>query len=195
MTSPSAAEADTEYERLAAQPTAPIVTRLAIRNRTIAARAALVQFVLENQIVRTYFSNRCVSVLCDEAASTEVAVACLASALGLDPNEDDIESIISHLVSHSRTLIVFESLDAIYSPTDPEQQEATDLLLTTLDAVDQVSLVITFGGPKLPECVDWKFLPMTYDTEDASEFQPQAANHPQHMTGSSAVSFPSKISS
>jgi len=190
MPHPTAVGADTKYERLAAQATAPPAIRLAIHNRTTAARAIVVQEVLESPIIRTQFSDRCVSVQCDEAASTEVAIACLASALGLDPNEDDMEAIVTHLVSHCRTLVVFESLDAIYAPADTKQQEATDKLLATLAALDQVSLVITFGGPKLPGCVAWKTLPTSYASDNTSKSKLQAANLPKHMTGPAAVSFP-----
>ena len=58
-------------------------------------------------------------------------------------------------MAHRCTLIVLDNLDVIHASADPEQQEATDVLLATLASVDQLSLVVTLRGQSQPDCVDW----------------------------------------
>jgi len=154
MTHSFAAEADREYERLVARLIATARPRLALLNHAGDEQHPLMQKILEDSAIRAHFSDRCVSVSCDGATNTQVAIGCLASGLGLSPNEG-IEAIHSHLVAQDHTLVVIQNVDAIYSPADPEQQEATDVLLTTLAALDDITLVITFYGTPLPECVAW----------------------------------------
>jgi len=130
--------------------------------------------------VRAHYSDRCVLVSCEDGANAEVAVACLASGLGLAPNDSDIGVILNHLVAHNHTLIILDNVDTIYSSADPALQKATDVLLATLAAVDEVSLVITFCGNSLPECVEW--MSMVNFIDGTAKSEPQAVNDSQHVT-------------
>ena len=186
MLRPCAAGADVGYECMVAQLVTTPAPRLALLNNAEAKQSTFVQKVLEDSAVRAYFSNRCVVVSCDGATSAEAAIACLASGLGLEPTDNCIEAILEYLVAHGRTLIVFDNVEAIYSPTDPEQQEATDVLLATLAAVDEVTLVVTFCGTPLPDCVAWTSMDDISDNTPKSE--PQASRLPQHMTAQAVVS-------
>ena len=186
MPRPCAAGADVGYECMVAQLVTTPAPRLALLNNAEAKQSTFVQKVLEDSAVRAYFSNRCVVVSCDGATSAEVAIACLASGLGLEPTDNCIEAILEYLVALGRTLIVFDNVEAIYSPTDPDQQEATDVLLATLAAVDEVTLVVTFCGTPLPDCVAWTS--MDDISDDTPKSEPQANRLPQHMTAQAVVS-------
>jgi len=185
------AAAGAEYERLATQLIATPAPRLALFNRTGAEQDSHVQQILKHSAVRAHFSDRCALVSCDNATSTEVAIACLASGLGLEPSDNNIGTILSHLKAVGRTLVVLDNLDAIYSPADPEQQEATDVLLATLAAVDDITLVITFCGSPLPECVVWISMDDTRD--DAPKSELQATDHLYHVATPAVVSSASRI--
>ena len=95
---------------------------------------------------------------CQGASSSDVVLRRLSAELGIDEHDDTIGAILDRLVASERTLIAFDKLDAIYAPADLDQQEATDLLLATLAAVDEVTLIITFSGAALPESVIWSVL-------------------------------------
>jgi len=186
MPGSSTAEADTEYQRLAAQVITTPALRLALLNSTVADQASHVQKILDDSVVQAHFSDRVAFVSCDEAASIEVAVACLASGLGLEPNDDGIGAILGYVMATGRTLVVLDNFHAIYSPADPEQQEATDVLLATLAAVDEVTLVITFCGSPLPECVAWTN--MDDATDHTANSEPSAAKLPQDVAPPAMVS-------
>jgi len=185
MPLPCTAGADTRCERLVAQLVATPAPPLALLNHTGSQQATLVQKVLEDSTVRAHFSDRCVFVSCEGATSAEVVVACLASALGLEPSEDAIDTVLEDFATHSRTLIILDNVDAIYSPEDPEQQEATEVLLASLAAVDEVTLIITFCGTSLPEYVAWTS--MNHATDDAAESEPQPSHLPLQATIPAAV--------
>jgi len=138
---------DTEYHRLVSQLVATPAPRLSLVESTGSAKSALVQKVLEDPAVRGHYADRCVYISCDSETSTQAIVACLASALGLEPNDNmRVRTVLDHLATHGRTLLVLEKLDAIYSPANPEQQEAAYVLLATLAAVDELTLVVTLCG-------------------------------------------------
>jgi len=191
MPGSSTSETNAEYQHLAAQVIATPALRLALLNNADADHTSHTRKVLEDSAVRAHFSDRVAFVSCDDATSTEVTIACLASALGLDPNDDDIGAILGHLMATGRTLVVLNNVDAIYSSADPEQQEETDVLLATLAAVDEVTLVITFcisSLASLPECVAWTN--MDDATGNTTRSEPSAANLSQDMAPSTAVSYP-----
>jgi len=137
--------------RLITTPTA----RIALLKPTCASTSSLIQKVLGDTSIRDHFSDRCVVVSCDDATNTDVVVACLASGLGLEPQEDAIGTVLEYLMANSCTLIVLDNLDVIHASADPEQQEATEVLLATLSSIDELSLVVTLRGQSLPECVGW----------------------------------------
>jgi len=155
MQSTSLAGADVECGQLVAHLIATPTARLALLNSTCASTGFLLQKVLEVPSIRDHFSDRCVFVSCDGATSTDVVVACLASGLGLEPQEDAIGVVLEDLMAHRCTLIVLDNLDVIHASADPEQQEPTDVMLATLASVDQLSLVVTLRGQSQPDCVDW----------------------------------------
>jgi len=176
------------YERLVAQLIATPAPRLAFHNHIVDEQAVLLKDILEDPAVRAHYSDRCVLVSCEDAASAEVVIACVASALGLELSEDAIDTVLEDLATHGRTLIVLENVDAIYSSADAVQQEATDVLLASLAAVDELTLVITFCGTSLPECVAW-----TKMDDVARNFESQASNIRQHATTPAVVSLMSHI--
>jgi len=186
MSCSSAAQAGAEYEHLVARLIATPATRLALPNATSAERASLVQKAFEDSVVRTHFSDHCVFVSCDSTASTEVTTACIASGLGLEPSEHAIVNVLEEIAAHDRTLIVLDNVDAIYLPTDTEQQEATNVLLATLASVDGLTLVITFCGIPLPECVAWTSTDNS--TNDRLKPGSHATNLAQHLSTPAAVS-------
>jgi len=191
MPLPFTAGADAQYGRLVAQLVATPAPRLTLLNHTEAEKTTILQNILEESDVRAHFSGRCVFVSCGDAASAEVATACVASALDLEPNEDIIATVLEDFAAHDRTLIVLDNVNAIYSSADAEQQEATDVMLATLAAMDEVTLVITYCGSQLPECVAWTS--MTDATDDAANTEPQTARLPQQVMTPTTVSYPSNM--
>ena len=184
----STTEEEAQYERLVAEFTATPTPFLTLLNRAGSRITDLVQKVFDDSIVRAHFSDRRAFVSCEDVTSTEVAVACLASGLGLEPSEDAIVTVLEYIATHGRTLIVLDNIDAIYSYTDPEQERATSLLLTTLVAVNDLTLVITFGGAPLPETIVWTM--MDDATDERAKSEPEATNHTQAASALAVVSCP-----
>jgi len=172
-------------ERLVTQLLTTPFLRLAILGPDGAGNATFIRGIIRNSRVQGYFAECCAIVSCDGALSADAVIDRLAVELGvLETVADPFAAVLGKLVTHKRTLIVFNQLDAIYSMIGPEQQKAIDFLLVTLAGVEKLSLVVTFSGTLLPECVAWTMVEYSGGTPSAPKAQAvpsQPANRPLYV--------------
>jgi len=137
--------------------------RVAVLDRADGKLPAL-RYAHDDPRVRRYCEDRRVFLSCNEISTSDIFWSRLAAGLNLQiPNSDDAETdadvtrvvVLDDLTANQRTLITLEKLECIYSRDNQAQQEATDVLLATLAAIDEVTLFVSFCGSSLPESVNW----------------------------------------
>lgn len=133
-------------------------SRCLILNPNNADIVPFIRGIIDQPILRNHFEERCFFISCDGASASTIVLDRIAAELDLQSKLDIMTIILEDLGFHKRTLIILDRLDAIYSPTDPEQQQATNTLLATLATVDKLTLLTTFNEESPLDCITWSKL-------------------------------------
>jgi len=154
--SPSVVDQSADFDRLIAHLVEKPASRYAILDPTFIDRTSLISRILDSPRVRNHFSQRCIFVSCAGARNTDDIVTRLAAKLSIASNSDHMKAVLENLTAHRKTLIALDKLDVVYSLDNRDEQDAADVMLACLASIDELSLLVTYCGPSLPESVMWE---------------------------------------
>ncbi|KAH7096623.1 hypothetical protein BKA62DRAFT_822090 [Auriculariales sp. MPI-PUGE-AT-0066] len=81
--------------------------------------------------------------------------AALGKLFDIPASKDILQGIITHLESHSRTLLVLDNLETVWLVPNDRARSQLELLLRRLAAIPTLTLIITSRGIVLPRGIRW----------------------------------------
>jgi len=111
--------------------------------------------ILHDDNVINHFGNGRLFLSCEALSDADSLALALAKLLGIEASSDVLTTIVFHLASNPRTLLVLDNLETVWLVKDVAKVPAVELLLSTLAAVPTLSLIITCRGNVLPPRIRW----------------------------------------
>lgn len=110
--------------------------------------------LLHNHAVVKHYRDGRLFLSCEALIDADTIVVSLAKLLGISATRDLLTSVIAHLKSKPRMVLVLDNLETVWL-REGAPAAAVDELLGRLAQVPALSLVVTCRGTDLPQCVDW----------------------------------------
>jgi len=113
--------------------------------------------VLHHPRVREYYGEDRLFVSCEGAASSDEVLTKLACKLGIQRNEHAPlwPAVVNAIRSRQRILVLLDNFESIWSPTDDALREAAEAFLAQLAVLDELTLLVTTRGNRLPNNLTW----------------------------------------
>ena len=115
--------------------------------------AALV--ILHHERIAETFGRHRYFVSCETASNAETVLGHLALVLSLQHSTDPLSSIVDHLSTGPRTLLVLDNLETAWLVEEHTQRTRVEKLLACLAALPTINLITTCRGNTLPPEVLW----------------------------------------
>jgi len=129
--------------------------RLAVLGAGGMGKTSVALAIMHADNVVRHFANGRLFLSCEALSDADSIIIALAKLLDLKASNDLLTSVVSHLRSSPRTLLVLDNLETVWLVKDVTKVPAVELLLLTLAKISTLSLVITCRGNVLPPRVQW----------------------------------------
>ena len=113
--------------------------------------------VLHDSRVKEYFGRQRFFLTCEGANSVDEVLTLLAGKLDVQrPQTAPLwPAVLDNLRSRQRVLVLVDNFESIWSPTNDELREASEVFLAQLAVLDELTLMVTTRGNTLPETFTW----------------------------------------
>jgi len=113
--------------------------------------------VLHDPRVKQCFGRQRFFLTCEGANSVDEVLAQLASKLEIQRSHDVPlwPALLDNLRSRQRVLVLLDNFESIWSPTNDELREASEVFLAQLAVLDELTLLVTTRGNLLHESFTW----------------------------------------
>ncbi|KAH7098786.1 P-loop containing nucleoside triphosphate hydrolase protein [Auriculariales sp. MPI-PUGE-AT-0066] len=118
-------------------------------------KTSLAQTVMWERPIVERFGPRRFFLSCEPLVDATGVGAALGKLFDVPASKDILQGIITHLESHSRTLLVLDNLETVWLVPDDRARSQLELLLRRLAAIPTLTLIITSRGIVLPRGIRW----------------------------------------
>ncbi|KAH7092748.1 P-loop containing nucleoside triphosphate hydrolase protein [Auriculariales sp. MPI-PUGE-AT-0066] len=118
-------------------------------------KTSLAQIVMWERPIMEHFGPRRFFLSCEPLVDATGVGAALSKLFDIPTSKDTLREMITHLESHSRTLLVLDNLETVWLVPDDRARSQLELLLRRLAAIPTLTLIITSRGVVLPRGIRW----------------------------------------
>ncbi|KAH7092746.1 hypothetical protein BKA62DRAFT_663641 [Auriculariales sp. MPI-PUGE-AT-0066] len=118
-------------------------------------KTSLAQVVMWEGPIVEHFGPRRFFLSCEPLVDATGVGAALSKLFDIPTSKDILREIITHLESHSRTLLVLDNLETVWLVPGYGDQIQLERLLRRLAAIPTLTLIITSRGIVLPPGISW----------------------------------------
>jgi len=113
--------------------------------------------VLHDSRVKQHYGRERFFLTCEGANGPDEVLSHLAGKLNVQRSQDETlwSAVLDNLRSRQRVFLLIDNFESIWSPTNNDLREASEVFLAQLAVLDEVTLLVTTRGNILPESFTW----------------------------------------